>query len=233
MVSVGQVWHSALPTFLRHKSLPPTKETHAPKTPSEKEMATWEKLNKAWKKCRVLHSPSTSWHSLAWTHIVEKMLNEKGQVLILCPEIEQVKTLLSQLTTPLARGHHSQLTPKEQAQTWLNCANHETLCIVGTKSAVLLPFSRLRYLIVCDEQHIEWKERERNFRYQARDAALMLASQHQSRTLLTSQFLSSAETFYNTQQKKFLPIALPTNPHTDKNMPTAQIVRPQSRTKKK
>lgn len=75
--------------------------------------------------------------------------------------------------------------------------------IIGTRSALFLPFHSLGLVVVDEEQDPLLKQNEPDPRFSARDAAVMLASIHRARVILGSSF-PSFETLYNIGSGKYL-----------------------------
>lgn len=81
--------------------------------------------------------------------------------------------------------------------------------ILGARSSLFLPFSDLGLIIVDEEHDSSFKQHDPAPRYQARDAALYLASIHRASVLLGSA-TPSVESFYNAQQGKYALVKLNT-----------------------
>ncbi|MEK6806163.1 MAG: primosomal protein N' [Pseudomonadota bacterium] len=99
------------------------------------------------------------------------------QVLVLCPEIGLTPQLLERFAARLGASvasYHSGMTEAERAHTWLGVRSGEIKIIVGTRSAVFLPFARLG-LIVVDEEHDTSFKQQEGLRYHARDVAILRA----------------------------------------------------------
>jgi primosomal protein N' (replication factor Y) (superfamily II helicase) len=100
-----------------------------------------------------------------------------GQALILVPEI----ALSPQTLDSFRQGgfekvalYHSTLRPRERADVWNGVARGSVDLVVGTRSAVFLPFRDLRFIAVDEEQDGAYKQDE-SPRYHARDVALVRA----------------------------------------------------------
>lgn len=105
-------------------------------------------------------------------------VNKDAQVLILLPEIALTSQLIKRihdyfLCDKVARWH-SDLTPKTRTQNWVGIAHGSARIIVGTRSALFLPYKNLK-LIVIDEEHDSSFKQEQKVIYNARDMAVVLA----------------------------------------------------------
>ena len=74
--------------------------------------------------------------------------------------------------------------------------------ILGVRSSVFLPFSRLGLVIIDEEHDASYKQKEPAPRYNGRDAAIMLATTCGAKVLLGSA-TPSFETYYNTRTGKY------------------------------
>ena len=104
-------------------------------------------------------------------------LREGGQALLLLPEIALTAPFLARLEArfgapPLA--WHSGLPGGKRAAHWRAIASGRTAIVVGARSALFLPFARLK-LIVVDECHEPAFKQEDGVPYHGRDAAIMRA----------------------------------------------------------
>ncbi|MCY4419174.1 MAG: hypothetical protein OXB93_04935 [Cytophagales bacterium] len=220
MVPEGSAWHMILPELLREKELDNPVETPNPTelpNPTEATNPYIKALWKAWEKHRVVYAPEPYFSEEIWkiflSHIFS--LSQTGHTIIMFPGIKQVENFMETHGSAWAGqvlSFHSGLSPKQRAQVWVQVIGSRSLCIVGTKSALFLPFSRINYLILAQEESTEWKEREKGLRYHARDTALWLSSQEKIPTMLYSQILPSLETHYNVRRGKFFRLSSPLSP---------------------
>ena len=109
--------------------------------------------------------------------IAEVMIRAGHQVLVLVPEI----ALTPQLQQRFARGlagsvsvMHSGLNDTEREQAWSAAQKGHTDLLLGTRSAVFTPMSKLGLIIVDEEHDLSYKQQE-GHRYSARDVAVMRA----------------------------------------------------------
>jgi primosomal protein N' (replication factor Y) len=106
--------------------------------------------------------------------IAEAVRQEK-QVLVLLPEIALTEPFLTRFTArfgcePVA--WHSDLRSSQRRRAWRAIASGEASVVVGARSSLFLPYSKLG-LIVVDEAHEPSFKQEEGVQYHARDVAVM------------------------------------------------------------
>ena len=84
--------------------------------------------------------------------------------------------------------------------------------VIGARSSLFLPFSRLGLVIVDEEHESSYKQYDPAPRYNARDVAMVLARMHGAKTLLGSA-TPAVETFYKALSGKFGLVELPVRYH--------------------
>lgn len=107
----------------------------------------------------------------------ENILQQNKQVLILVPEISltpQTHQRFEERFGSQVGSYHSKMSPAARMKTWLKVFQGQTSVVIGTRSAIFLPFPALG-LIVIDEEHDPSFKQQTGFRYSARDTALMRA----------------------------------------------------------
>lgn len=142
--------------------------------------------------------------------IIEKMLSEEGQILVLLPEITLTTAWLDRFEKRFGVRPalwHSDITPKQRRDTWRAVADNEAKVIVGARSALFLPYQKLR-LIVVDEEHDSSFKQEEGVLYHARDMAIVRAKIAKCPIILASA-TPSVETYCNVQQGKYYHVVLP------------------------
>lgn len=136
---------------------------------------------------------------------IAKILREdKGQILILLPEIALTSQLLSRFEQAFgfkAALWHSKITPKEKREIFYGLISGKTKVLIGARSALLLPFKALK-LIVVDEEHDASFKQEDIFNFNARDMAVLKAKLENFVVILSSA-TPSLETYINAQNGKY------------------------------
>ncbi len=139
--------------------------------------------------------------------LINELLNSKNQILLLVPEIALTTQLVERLKIYFAKNlvvYHSGLSINQRAELWNEIIkNEKPQVIIGARSAVLLPYNKLKLIIVDEEHEQSYKQYEPSPRYHARDTALMLGNLHNSNVILGSA-TPSFESFYNSKISKKL-----------------------------
>lgn len=155
----------------------------------------------------LLNGVTSSGKTEIYIHLINKVLNEGKQVLYLLPEI----ALTTQITHRLKRVfgnrlgvYHSKFPDAERIEVWkkqLSDAPYDV--ILGVRSSVFLPFSRLGLIIVDEEHEATYKQQEPAPRYNAKNTAIVLAQRYANAKVLLGSATPSVESFYNAKQGKY------------------------------
>jgi len=147
----------------------------------------------------LLRGVTSSGKTELYIHLIDHVLRQGRQALFLVPEI----ALTTQLTRRLqhvfgqkVKIYHSRFSDNERVDIWRDMlVKPEPCVIIGTRSAVFLPFTNLGLVIVDEEHEPSYKQYDPTPRYNGRDAAIVLASLHGAKTLLGSA-TPTVETYY-------------------------------------
>lgn len=154
----------------------------------------------------LLHGVTGSGKTEIYIRLMDSVLRNGSQVLYLVPEI----SLTTQLTDRIRKVfgdrllvYHSKFSDSERVDIWKRMlSSKEPLIVLGARSAVFLPFARLGLVVVDEEHESSYKQYDPAPRYNARDAALLLASMHGAKSLLGSA-TPSVETYYKALNGKY------------------------------
>ena len=124
-----------------------------------------------------------------------------AQVLILLPEIALTQAVIARVTARFGARPgewHSDVAPPHRRRVWEGVASGNCRIVVGARSALFLPFRRLK-LIVVDEEHDGSFKQEDGFIYHARDLAVVRGRIEDAAVVLASatpslESLRNAET---------------------------------------
>jgi len=183
--------------------------TTASKHLNEYQEKALQEINDSFKEKKVvlLHGITSSGKTEVYVKLIEKVIQEGKQVLYLLPEIALTTQLIQRLQNYFGSKisvFHSKYSLNERVETWNNILNNvpKAQIILGARSSVFLPFSNLGLIIVDEEHEVSFKQFDPAPRYHARDAAIVLASLHNSKTLLGSA-TPAVESYHNAFQGKY------------------------------
>ena len=135
---------------------------------------------------------------------------EKGRsVLYLAPEIglsSQLEAYIRQ-SIPSLLVYHSGLTAGKRKRVAQVLRTGQPCMVLGTRSALFLPFRQLGLIIVDQEHDTSYKQDSPAPRYHARESAILLSRIHHARVLLCSP-TPSFESLYNAQSGLFARVDL-------------------------
>lgn len=154
----------------------------------------------------LIHGITGSGKTEIYTHLIAAALRDGNQALYLVPEI----SLTTQLTDRLRKVfgdrllvYHSKFSDNERVDIWKRLLDSsEPIVILGVRSSVFLPFSRLGLVVIDEEHESSYKQYDPAPRYNARDTAMVLASMHGAHVLMGSA-TPAIETYYKAKNGKF------------------------------
>lgn len=175
----------------------------------------------------LLHGVTSSGKTEIYIHLIKKAIDEGRQVLYLLPEI----ALTVQMTRRLQRVfgsrlgiYHSRYSDAERVEIWKKQLSDEPYdVILGARSAVFLPFSRLGLVIVDEEHETSFKQQDPAPRYHARSAAIMLARMYDGAKVLLGTATPSMESYNNALTGKYGYVSLTTR-YKDVALPDIHVV---------
>lgn len=153
----------------------------------------------------LLHGVTASGKTQLYIKLIEEAIANGGQVLFLLPEIALTTQIVERVKLYFGDKigvYHSKFNDNERVEIWNKVLNGAYQVVLGARSAVLLPFSDLRLVVVDEEHESSYKQYDPAPRYQARDAAVFLAFLHQAKVVLGSA-TPSMESYYNAQIDKY------------------------------
>ncbi len=156
--------------------------------------------------------------------LVKKKLEKGFQCLILVPEIILTKDWVNEIENDFGiRPYvfHSSENKTKRAEIWKSVISGETLLIIGTRSALFLPFTNLGFVVVDEEQDQSYKQEDKLI-FNTRDFAIVRAKNSNCPIILCSA-TPSIETIYNSEIKKFFKISL-TKRINERPLPKIEVV---------
>lgn len=155
---------------------------------------------------------------------VAKTLSIDKQVLILVPEISLTTQWLERFQRRFGvrpACWHSNLSSKERTDTWKAIVEGRVKVVVGARSALFLPYTKLG-LIVIDESHDQSFKQEDVVNYQGRDMAVVRAKIEHF-PLILSTATPDIETLVNVDEGKYDIVRL-TSRYADATLPEIKII---------
>ena len=141
--------------------------------------------------------------------LVEKIIQQKKQVLVLIPEISLTPQLTQRfkqrLNAPIA-SLHSALNDRQRLCAWSMAAARLTPVVIGTRSALFTPLPDLG-LIIIDEEHDGSLKQQEGFRYHARDLA-MIRARNAGIPILLGSATPALESLNNALSKQYMHLHL-------------------------
>ncbi|MBT4921610.1 MAG: primosomal protein N' [Rickettsiales bacterium] len=157
-------------------------------------------------------------------YVREKLAQSSGQIVILVPEIILTKQLHTKILERFnldVPTWHSLTSKKNKQKIWNGINSGNIRIIIGTRSALMLPFKQLD-LIILDEEHDSSYKQEDNGVYHARDMAVARAKFEGSEIILASA-TPSLESLVNVDLGKYHKIDLATR-FQESSMPKINII---------
>jgi primosomal protein N' (replication factor Y) (superfamily II helicase) len=178
---------------------------------SETQQAVYMSVNEQFRNKNIvlLHGVTSSGKTEIYIHMIDEQIKAGRQVLYLLPEIALTTQIIERLKRHFGASaaiYHSKLSGTGRAEIWKNVSGNGTgkpfSLILGVRSSLFLPFSKLGLVIVDEEHDASYKQHDPAPRYHARDTAIMLASFHKAGTILGSAS-PSVESYYNAVSGKY------------------------------
>ncbi|MBN2727749.1 MAG: primosomal protein N' [Bacteroidales bacterium] len=158
--------------------------------------------------------------------LIEECFEQGKQALYLLPEIALTGYMVKRLKKYFGSRllvYHSRFNMHEKVEIWKKVLTaKEPLLIMGARSSVFLPFPNPGLIIVDEEHDYSYKQQDPAPRYQARDAAIMLAKFNNANIILGSA-TPSAESWHNAKEGNYSLIKLMQR-FGDAHLPQVHIV---------
>jgi primosomal protein N' (replication factor Y) (superfamily II helicase) len=152
----------------------------------------------------LLHGVTGSGKTEIYLRLSQEVQRRGRQVLLMVPEIALTPSI-----TALFRGafgnrvaiQHSALSDGERHDQWHRIRRGDVDLVIGTRSAVFAPLTRLG-LIIVDEEHDTSYKQEETPRYHGRDVAIVRAT-HEGALVVLGSATPSMETYQNAASGKY------------------------------
>ena len=175
----------------------------------------------------LLHGVTSSGKTEIYIHLIKKAIDEGKQVLYLLPEIALTVQMTRRLHNVFGSRlgiYHSRYSDAERVEIWKKQLSAEPYdVILGARSAIFLPFTRLGLVIVDEEHETSFKQQDPAPRYHARSTAIMLARMYEGAKVLLGTATPSMESYHNACTGKYGYVQLTTR-YKDVAMPEIRVV---------
>ncbi len=186
-----------------------TEENADLKSLNEFQTQAFEDIKENFKENKVtlLHGVTSSGKTEVYVKLIEECISTGRQALYLLPEIALTTQLITRLQNYFGEKvavYHSKYSVQERVEVWNNVLQQQPKAqiVIGARSALFLPFSKLGLIIVDEEHEASFKQYDPAPRYHARDSAIVLGNLHKGNILLGSA-TPSVESFYNVSKGKY------------------------------
>ena len=153
----------------------------------------------------LLHGVTSSGKTAIYIKHIKEAIDQGKQVLYLLPEIALTAQIINRLKEYFGDRlgvYHSRYGTNERVEVWEQVRDfgqtqsQKHQIIIGSRSAIFLPYSDIGLIIVDEEHDSSFKQVDPAPRYNARDAAIVLAAMHKANIVLGSA-TPSYESYYN------------------------------------
>ncbi len=141
---------------------------------------------------------------------IADVIRAGGQALVLLPEIAMTRQWFARFAARFGAAPvewHSGLTLAQRRRAWREIMFGRAKVIIGARSALFLPFTKLQLIIVDEEHETSFKQQE-GVNYHARDMAVVRAKFENASVVLASA-TPSLETRHNATSGKYAYLKLP------------------------
>lgn len=172
----------------------------------------------------LLHGITGSGKTEVYLQAIERALNDDKEAIVLVPEISltpQMTNRFKERFGTLVAVLHSGLSAGEKYDEWRKIKRGEVKVVVGARSAVFAPFTRLG-LIILDEEHEGTYKQDDSPRYHARDVAIWRSEFHHCPVILGSA-TPSLESFARAKKGNYTLLTLLNRPK-EQPLPEVTII---------
>ena len=174
--------------------------------------------------CALLHGVTGSGKTQVMMKLLDKALAEGGQAILMVPEIAltpQTVGIFCSRYGERVSVLHSSLSVGERYDAYRKILRGDADLVIGTRSAVFAPLSRLS-LIIIDEEHEHTYKSDASPRYHTREVAAYRSGEHKALTVLASA-TPALESYYKAKSGKYTLVPL-TERYGGARLPETEIV---------
>lgn len=172
----------------------------------------------------LLHGVTGSGKTQVYMKLIEKVISSGRQVIVLIPEIALTYQTVRRFTGwfgDKVSVLNSRMSPGERYDQFRRARQGGIQIMVGPRSALFTPFSRLG-LIIVDEEHEPTYKSENSPRYHAREVAVRRGEMENARVVLGSA-TPSLEAYTKARQGEYLLVKL-TERYRGRPLPEVSVV---------
>lgn len=141
---------------------------------------------------------------------LKEHIKQDKTCLLILPEIALTSQIVHRLNEYFGSNfavYHSQINQNNKFELWRKIYTGEIRFVVGTRSAIFLPFKQLDAIVIDEEHDFSLKQSDLNPRFHARDSLQYYATLFQSKLLLCSATPSS-DSYFNVKQGRYAYVEL-------------------------
>ena len=136
----------------------------------------------------LLHGVTGSGKTEVYLQSIQQCLDMGKEAIVLVPEISLTPQMVERFKGrfgDLVAVLHSRLSNGERYDEWRKITRKQVKVVIGARSAIFAPFTKIG-LIIIDEEHESSYKQEESPKYHARDVAVQRAKQQDAVVVLGS-----------------------------------------------
>ncbi|MCX6169300.1 MAG: primosomal protein N' [Ignavibacteriales bacterium] len=153
----------------------------------------------------LLHGVTGSGKTQVYIELAKKVVENGKSVIVLVPEISLTPQITSRFFNYFGDGTavlHSRMSLGERYDSWRGIIAGRSKVVIGPRSALFAPLQNIGLIVVDEEHDASYKQQEIVPKYNARDAAIILAKFNNCPVLLGSA-TPSVESMFNALSGKY------------------------------
>lgn len=161
-------------------------------------------LRKRSSKPILLHGITSSGKTEVYFRAIALALKQKRSALLLVPEISLTAQMIERVRDRFGEQvmlWHSGLSQGERSQIWQRLKSGENAILLGARSAIFAPFTKLG-IIILDEEHETTYQQEEDPKYHTREVAFIRARHHKATVILGSA-TPSIQSYYLAEHHQY------------------------------
>ena len=172
----------------------------------------------------LLYGVTGSGKTEVYMSVIEEALKEGKEAIMLVPEISLTPQIVGKFISrfgEIISVLHSRLSDNERYDEYRKITEGKSKIVIGTRSAIFVPFNNLGVIII-DEEHTSSYKQESHPRYNAKNIALWRSNYHKCPVVMGSA-TPSLESFARAGNKIYTLLTLTKRAGTS-TLPSVQIV---------